>query len=330
MSIYSQVGLGLNYLQGHRQTYVDEKSNIDFIELSPGKLCRERLVGGERRMIVQTKLLEDALIVTAPFEMVAHGLTPASGCACSWNLGYLEALDALAKTRALRWYSEHPGFMNIQGGGGQAMHAGMILPVPYTREAIDLISGRVRSMQQRYSIPFLLKNNLHFLDELPVETGLDEVGFFRELCRESGCGLLLDLHNLHCKAMTLNQDSYNLLEWMPLDRVVEIRVAGGSVHGGLLEDFRCREVPETVWCLLEWCLPRCTHLRGILLEVLEESLPNRDGCLVQEQMRRIRGLLAPKPKASLLFSGGWLTRESACMAMETRAPNLEPRSPLTG
>lgn len=305
MSIYSKVGVGLNYLQGHRQTYVDEKSSVDFIEVSPDKLCRELLVDGECRMVVQPKLLEEALIVTAPFEMVAHGLTLFSnGGTFNRNLGYFEALDTLAKARALRWHSEHMGFMNLQREDGQAMHAGILSPVPYTREAIEIISSRVRSIQQRYPIPFLLKNNLHFIDESPAETGLDEASFFRELCRDSGCGLLLDLHNLHCKAMNLNQDSYDLLESMPLDRVVEIHVTGSCDHGGVLMDVRCREVPETVWRLLEWCIPRCTRLKGILLEALDEALPNLDNRLVKEQLRRIRKLLAPKPKASLLFSGG--------------------------
>jgi uncharacterized protein len=57
-----------------------------------------------------------------------------------------------------------------------------------------------------------------------------------------------------------------------LDRVVEIHVAGGVTHEGFLLDVHSREVPEPVWELLAWILPKLPNLCAITYELLEQAL----------------------------------------------------------
>jgi hypothetical protein len=94
---------------------------------------------------------------------------------------------------------------------------------------------------------------------------MDEVEFINRICANSDCGLLLDLTNLHCNAVNLGYDPYKFIERLQVDRVVQVHLAGGEWHEGLLIDSHSQEVPEEVWDLLRF-LVRRADVKGILIE----------------------------------------------------------------
>jgi uncharacterized protein (UPF0276 family) len=261
---------------------------LDFFEVSPDVLCRERLDGGARVLEYDTRLFEDMLRGTADRPLVVHGLGLSIGSASGWNEGYLHVLDALAARRSFAWHSEHLAFLLTTSPDGTPMHTGVPLPVPFTDEALELIVPRAEALNERYDRPFLLENFTYYLPDLPADGGRDEVAFLNALTEHSGCGLLLDLYNFHCNATNLGFDPYEALARLRLDRVVEIHVAGGAAHGGFLTDVHSREVPPPVWDLVDWVVPRAPHLAGILYEVLEEAVPVVGVDLICRQLERAR------------------------------------------
>jgi uncharacterized protein (UPF0276 family) len=75
---------------------------------------------------------------------------------------------------------------------------------------------------------------------------------------------------------------------MPLERVVEVHVAGGDEAEGFLLDSHSGAVPEPVWALLEWLMPRAPNLAGVVFEVLETHFPRVGLDLMRRELGRLR------------------------------------------
>lgn len=284
----SRLGVGITYLTSVPATMAAVRDLLDFFELSPDVLCREQGRGRHRRLIPEPTLLERTLRDTAGLPLVIHGLGLSIGSAHGWDEGYLELLDRVHGLSPFQWHSEHLGFMLVQPPGGEELHTGTPLPLPFTEESLELLVPRGQALARRYGVPFLLENLTYYLPELPTEGGRDEVAFLNDFVERSGCGLLFDLYNFHCNALNLGFDAREALSRLRLDRVVQVHVAGGRTHDGFLMDVHSTVVPEPVWELLEWLVPRAPNLAGLSFELLEETnlTPER----VREQILRARAI----------------------------------------
>jgi uncharacterized protein (UPF0276 family) len=105
-----------------------------------------------------------------------------------------------------------------------------------------------------------------------------------------GCLQLLDLHNVWCNALNHGHDPFAAIDRMRLDRVAEIHIAGGSWHDGFWMDAHDSRVPEPVWDLLEYTLPRVPAVGGVVLEVLEEHLPRLGTDAIVDELTRAHAI----------------------------------------
>lgn len=160
--------------------------------------------------------------------------------------------------------------------------------MPFTAEAAALVAERADLMARRSGRPFLLENAACYLPDLPHDPGWDEATFLTELCRLSGCGLLLDLFNLHVNCVNFGLDPHGLLSRIPLDRVVEVHLAGGEEHRGFLLDSHSAVVPEPVWDLLDHVIVQTPNLAAVVFEVLDEAYPALGAAAYVEQLERLR------------------------------------------
>jgi uncharacterized protein (UPF0276 family) len=93
------------------------------------------------------------------------------------------------------------------------------------------------------------------------------------------CGLLLDLENVHANARNHGYDPVAYLESLPLERAVEVHLAGGVEHDGIYADTHSRPVPEESWTLLQWLVAR-TSLRAVIIE-RDNDLPPFEELLIE-------------------------------------------------
>ncbi len=282
--------MGFTYQHGLLTAIKAGLDLIDFLEVSPDLLCHERVDGGERVLAYHPTLLAEALDWAAQRPIVVHGLGLSIGSASGWNEGYLRILDILHAQQPFVWHSEHLGFLLTTYPNGRPLHAGVPLPLPFTEEALDLVVPRAEALGKRYGVPFLLENLTYYLPGLPADRGRDEVAFLNDLTERSGCGLLLDLYNLHCNALNFGFDPIEALSRLRLDRVIQIHLAGGASYGGFTMDVHSDAVPEPVWDLLAWVAPRTPHLAGIVYELLEQALPIVGVEGICRQLERARGI----------------------------------------
>jgi len=210
---------------------------------------------------------------------------------CSADVFDEEYLSRLAQWRVRHdclWISEHLSFSRSMSG--HESNAAVALPIPYDRDVLDLVSHRVRTAQARLGCPFLLENSVNYFT-FPHQD-MTETEFLNQLTLDTGCHLLLDLHNVFTNSINHRFDARSFLASLDLTRVLEIHIAGGSSMMGFHIDSHTGPVPEGVWQLLDFVVPRAPALQGVTFEFHESSWPLLRDHGVLAQLDRARGVLA--------------------------------------
>ncbi|WP_434663356.1 MNIO family bufferin maturase [Aeromonas sp. NJAU223] len=174
-----------------------------------------------------------------------HGVGMSLGSADPLDQQHLRQLAALVRDIGPVRVSEHLSWGSI---GGRYFND--LLPVPYTRAALARMSDKIETVQQTLGRQLLIENPSSYL-QLPGE--MSEWEFLAELSRQSGCGILLDLNNLHVSAFNHGFDCADYFAAIDLDAVGEIHLAGYTdkslPEGHLYIDTHSAPVAPPVWDL---------------------------------------------------------------------------------
>jgi uncharacterized protein len=264
---------------------------LDFVEVSPELFHREERAANGIRLVPEGRLYETARRRCAELPMVVHGVLLSIGSAHGLFQPCLDMMDCLQRDWPFHWYSEHLQFQTTIGVDGEIVNTGVPFPLPPTNEAAELVAGRAEMIQQRYGVPFLLENPVHYLPDLPADPDIcDEFGLMQRILAASACGQLLDLHNLHCNATNFGFDAFAALDRIRLERVQEIHIAGGSWRDGFYTDAHDGAVPEQVWDLLEETLSRAAWIPAVVFEILDEYLDRFGPDQIATQLERARAI----------------------------------------
>ena len=151
-----------------------------------------------------------------------------------------------------------------------------LLPFPRTRAALRRIADNVSQTQDVLGRRILIENPSLYLALRGHE--LSEVDFLVELCAVAGCGLLLDVNNVHVSSHNLGQSAEQYLDAIPGDIVGEIHLAGHSpdahANSQLLIDTHGEPVSGEVWRLFQRLIARI-GARPTLIE-RDDNIPAYD------------------------------------------------------
>jgi uncharacterized protein len=142
-----------------------------------------------------------------------------------------------------------------------------LLPVPYDSGALDRVCRHVDQVQERLQRRMLLENPSTYV-EFEAST-MSETQFLREVLKRTGCGLLLDVNNLHVSCTNHGRDALATLHELPLDAVGEVHLAGfardvDAVGAPLLIDSHGSPVDEAVWRLYAEVIARLGPVATLL------------------------------------------------------------------
>lgn len=164
-----------------------------------------------------------------------------------------------------------------------------LLPFPRTNQALARVCANVSAAQDALGRRIAVENPSHYLRIDGHER--DEIDFLAELSRRTGCGLLLDVNNVHVSAANLGFDATKYIDAFPAAAVIEVHLAGHradpALGDQLLVDSHDSPVSEAVWALYERLVARIGP-RPTLIE--------RDDQLPEFQM-----LLAERDRAHALL-----------------------------
>jgi uncharacterized protein (UPF0276 family) len=182
--------------------------------------------------------------------VIPHGISLSLGGADPLARKRVAHLAVCAQRLRAPLVSEHIAF--VRAGG---MEAGHLLPVPRSREALDVLVRNVRQTQDRLPVPLALEPIAALFDWPDDE--FSEADFLVELLWRTDAWLLLDIANVYANALNRGSDPVALLEKLPLERVAYVHVAGGAEHDGLYHDTHTHATPPAVLELLaELCARR--------------------------------------------------------------------------
>jgi uncharacterized protein len=158
-----------------------------------------------------------------------------------------------------RAQSEHLAFTS---GAGHSFHE--LMPLPFTRDTAARVADRLEALADVLERPVAIENITYYAH--PGRPELGEGDFLHELFERTRAGLLLDVNNVYVNAQNHGFDARRLLESFPLERTVEIHVAGHlRTESGLLIDNHGSRVAPPVLDLLRFTLER-TGPKPVLLE----------------------------------------------------------------
>ena len=234
------VGIGLR--APHADQVLAERPPVPFFELHSENFFAE---GGPNRELL------DALRRDYPLSL--HGVGLSLGSADALDADHLARLGRLVAHAQPGLVSEHVCWGAIDG-----RHYNDLLPLPYTEEALALMTRRVRAVQDALGRTILVENvssYIHF-----THSTMTEWDFLAELSRRSGCGLLLDVNNVYVNSVNHGFDAHDFLDGIPGQAVGEMHLAGFTrkrgLGGDLLIDSHDRRVDAAVWALYAEALRR--------------------------------------------------------------------------
>ncbi len=175
--------------------------------------------------------------------LVPHGVALSLGGVDALEPERVRRLVACAEAFGAPLVSEHIAF--VRAGG---IEAGHLLPVPRTREALDVLVRNITRMQDALPVPLAVENIAAFL-RWP-EDELTEAEFLAELLERTGALLVLDVANVYANARNRGRDPIDELARLPVDRIAYSHVAGGSEGGGRYHDTHTDPVNAGVLALV--------------------------------------------------------------------------------
>ncbi|MGW0364822.1 DUF692 domain-containing protein [Streptomyces sp. NPDC002990] len=192
--------------------------------------------------------------------VVPHGVSLGLGGADRPAPAKLAELGERAVALGAPLVTEHIAFVRTSS---PALEAGHLLPVPRTRDALDVLCENVRIAQDALPVPLALEN-IAALICWPGEE-LTEAQFLTELVERTGVRLLIDVANLHTNRVNRGEDPMAVLDAIPLEALAYVHVAGGVERGGVWHDTHAHPVPPVVLDLLAELRSRVDP-PGVLLE----------------------------------------------------------------
>ena len=217
----------------------------------------------------------------------AHGIGLSIGTDVPLDLAYLDEVAEIVERLRAPTYSEHLAFTRVPG-----RDLANLLPVPKTESVAESIIAKVRTVQSRVGVPFLLEN-ISYAFEWP-DSNLSDAEFLNLICSETGAGILLDIENLYLNANNHGFDAYVFLDTLSAGLVKEVHMAGGiavneeGLQRVFLADSHSHPIPDETLDLLEYALARHTP-ETIVLE-RDDRLDASDEIL--GDVERIRACVA--------------------------------------
>lgn len=195
--------------------------------------------------------LRDVASVARDYPLSLHAAGLSLGSVTRPEAAYLSQLRQLITRLEPDFVSDHLSWSAVDG-----IHFPDLLPLPYTEEALASVVRNVTHVQDTLKRQILLENPAKTLS-LP-DVALSEESFLAEVVLRTGCGVVLDVNNLHTSATHLGADAHtllaNFLQAIEPESIAEIHLAGRSVVTGSSRSSLSIEGHRSHVCAAVWKL----------------------------------------------------------------------------
>lgn len=236
-----RAGLGLK--TEHFREVLGSQPDIGFFE-----------VHAENYMVAGGPLHHYLGLIREQYPLSLHGVGLSIGAEGPLDTQHLQRLASLieryqphAFSEHLAWSSHGPVFLND------------LLPLAYDTPTLNRVCEHIDQVQTTLKRQMLLENPATYLAF--ERSTIDEADFIREVIKRTGCGLLLDVNNVHVSSINHQRDPLAYIDALPLHAVGELHLAGfaedtDSLGDRLLIDDHGAPIDNAVWALYRQVLER--------------------------------------------------------------------------
>lgn len=253
LAVMNKLGVGIGFREGFKSELFLYRDRVDFLEII-----------GDLYLDANHYLQQELELLNASFPLIPHFINLSLGSAEGIDPDYLTQVAKLVNRLNPPWWSEHLSF--TQAGG---IDIGHLSPLPYTKEAVDVVCRNIAQVQSQIDAPLILEN-ITYMVNIPGGE-MSEAQFIYEICDRTNCGLLLDITNLYINSVNHGYDISKFLSQLPLEKIVQLHFVGGHWHDDMLIDSHSSATPDAVWELMQE-VTSLTKVRGVVLE-RDENIP---------------------------------------------------------
>lgn len=230
------VAAGVGYKPQHFQSLLSDAAPVKWLEIHA-----ENYMGNGGRPLAQLRHLANR------FPISVHGVGLSIGGEGPLDTEHLARVKSLCDWLKPASFSEHLAWSTHDG-----TFLNDLLPLPYTAQTLTRVVDHIDQVQSTLGRRMLLENPSTYVAF--AETSYDEVDFLSEIVRRSGCGLLLDVNNVHVSCINNHRAPIEYLNRFPTKHVGEIHLGGHDLDyddqgDTLLIDAHGSEVADPVWKL---------------------------------------------------------------------------------
>lgn len=232
------LGFGLGLRSEHYTHVIEHQPDVDWFEI----ISENYMVPGGKPLAYLDRIRQD-------YPMVMHGVSMSIGSTDPLNYDYLDLLKTLIERVQPAWFSDHLCWTSVNHTNSHDL-----LPLPYNESCIQHLVERIDTVQTYLGQPMLIENLSSYVTYQQSE--MSEWDFINEICRRSGCYLLLDINNIFVSANNHHFDPRTYVDAIDSDKVMQFHLAGHSYQGELIIDTHDHDVCDPVWELYAHALKR--------------------------------------------------------------------------
>jgi uncharacterized protein len=231
-------GAGIGLRSQHYQEILNDKPDVNWFEA----LSENYFGEGGLPLYHLEKIREN-------YPITLHGVGMSLGSATPLDPDYLVKLKSLVDRFEPAYVSDHLAWVSVNSN---YLHD--LLPLPYTEEALAIVSEHIIQAQDFLGRKLLIENPASYLSFNNSE--MSEWEFIDGVINKTDCELLVDVNNIHVSATNHGFSATGYIDAIPSERVREIHLAGYEDHDTYLFDTHGYRVHAPVWDLYQTALER--------------------------------------------------------------------------
>jgi hypothetical protein len=195
--------------------------------------------------------------IRADYPLSIHGVGLSIGGTAPLDRTHLARLKRLIEIYQPALFSEHLAWSTHDG-----VFLNDLLPLPYNDISLAHVCAHVSQVQDTIGMKMLLENPSTYVTF--GASSMPEIEFLSAVAQHTGCGLLLDVNNVHISAVNRGFNATAYIDAFPIQRVGEFHLAGFAEDSDsegvrLLIDDHGRPTDEVVWDLFRRAVARPCH-----------------------------------------------------------------------
>lgn len=232
------LGFGLGLRAQHYPEIFESSPPVDWFEA----ISENYMVPGGQPLAMLERIREQ-------YPIVLHGVSMSIASTAPLNVDYLNSLKALADRYEPEFVSDHLCWTGVHG-----INLHDLLPIPYTKEALEHVVTRIAQVQDILDRPLAIENVSSYVQYAHSE--MTEWEFLAEMTKRTGCCLVLDINNVFVSAFNHDFCADTFIDAIPRECVVQFHLAGHEHNTTHIIDTHDALVPDEVWNLYRKAVKR--------------------------------------------------------------------------